>query len=174
MPEFIDRKKLAFDPVENELDLSMIDPSEQDEIDTLGVRLFLKDKSFLYKQNNLTSVWKVRYENEIIGFFTVSMNGVGLQIIPSENQIDEVSTKKYPAILLGQMWVTKSFRGKHVAYWICQYVIGLARRVNPSIACSCIVLQTDNDQRKINVYKKVGFVESQKSNSLIWMYKSTN
>lgn len=173
MLEPIDFKKLDFEQLSDYADLNMINISKPDEVDTLGVRKFLTTKARIYKKNNLSSVWKVLYENQIIGFFTISMNSMHSSIIPKGSQIQGM-TGRYPSILLGQMWVTESFRGRQVAYWICQYVIGLARRITSSIACSCIVLQTDNDERKMKPYKKAGFVKLTISNGLIWMYKSTN
>ena len=168
----VDRSQLKFDIVSDESDLSVIDPLEQDEVDTLGVRKFLTSDVSIYRKNNLTSVWKVDYENQTVAFFTISMNSVGLPIIPMTRQISEMNGR-YPAMLLGQMWVSKSVRGKQIAYWICKYVIGLARKINPKIACSCVVLQTDDDERKMKPYKKAKFVISKKSDGKIWMCIST-
>ena len=61
----------------------------------------------------------------------------------------------YLSMLLGPMWVVESFRGRRVDYWICQYVLRLSRRIIPSIACSCVVLQTDDDEKKSNHTKKM-------------------
>lgn len=163
---------LDFDIMSNESELSVIDVKEEDELDTLGVRDFLTTLALVYKKNYLTSVWKVSYEKEIIAFFTISMNSVGLPIIPTEKQISEMKGR-YPAVLLGQMWVDKKFRRRHVSYWISQYVTGLARRISPSIACSCIILQTDKDERKIRAYRRANFVPSKESDGKIWMYQST-
>lgn len=172
MLEPIDYTKLEFDRVSDDADLTMINPDDKDEVDTLGVRSFLTTKANVYRKNNLTSVWKVSYDGQIIAFFTVSMNSVNVSVIPTTTQISEM-TGRYPSMLLGQMWVIESFRGRQVAYWICQYVIGSAKRITPSIACSCVVLQTDDDERKIRPYKKAGFIKSKSSNDKIWMYKST-
>jgi len=168
----INHDLLDFDIISNESELSIIDVEEEDELDTLGVRDFLTTLAIVYKKNYLTSIWKVSYEKEIIAFFTISMNSVGLPIIPTEKQTFKIKGR-YPAVLLGQMWVNKKFRGRHVSYWISQYVKGLARRINPSIACSCIVLQTDKDERKIRAYKRANFLPSQESDGKIWMYQST-
>ena len=119
-----------------------------------------------------SSVWKVIHEGQIIAFFTVSMNSVGLEIIPQESRVKEMGGR-YPAMLLGQMWVGPSFRGRQVAYWICQYVMGLARKIKPKVACSCVILQTDDDERKIKPYTKARFVRSKTSNGKIWMHRST-
>lgn len=172
MADPINPDLLDFDIISDESELSIIDVEEEDELDTLGVRNFLTTLALVYKKNYLTSIWKVSYEKETIAFFTISMNSVGLPIIPTEKQISEMKGR-YPAILLGQMWVNKKFRGRHVSYWISQYVKGLARRISPSIACSCIVLQTDKDERKIRAYRRANFVPSKESDGKIWMYQST-
>lgn len=172
MVDPINPDSLDFDIVLDESELLIIDAKEEDELDTLGVRNFLTTDASIYKQNYLTSIWKVICDKEIIAFFTISMNSVGLPIIPTEKQMLEMKGR-YPAVLLGQMWVKKQFRGRHVAYWISQYVKGLARRISPSIACSCIVLQTDKDERKIKAYKRANFIQSKESDGKIWMYQST-
>jgi hypothetical protein len=167
----IDQTKLDFDIISDISELSIINADEKDDVDTLEVRKFLKNDAWIYAGNSLTSIWKVIYEKTTIGFFTISMNGMEASIIPEGNQVDEMRGR-YPAILLGQMWVRPDFRNRKVAYWVCQYVVGLARKMNPRIACSCVVLQTD--EPKIKVYESAKFVRSVKSPSgLIWMYRSS-
>ena len=166
----IDEKKLDFDIISGISDLSIVNPDVNDSLDTLNVRKFLRSDANVYRNNNLTSVWKVTYGDQIVAFFTISMNGMEASIIPDANRIEEMKGR-YPAILLGLMWVIPEFRRKKISYWICQYVIGLARKINPRIACSCVVLQTD--EAKIPVYEKARFIRSIKSTSgLIWMYRS--
>lgn len=166
----INENELNFDIISDISELSIINPSEDDSSDTLNVRRFLLNDADTYRSNNLTSVWKVTYQDQIVAFFTVSMNGMEAEIIPSKSRVKELRGR-YPAILLGQMWVRPNFRHKKISYWICQYVIGLARRTNPRIACSCVVLQTD--EPKVAVYERARFVRSITSKSgLIWMYRS--
>lgn len=166
----IDETKLDFDIISDIAELSVIDPNEDDALDTLHVREFLRSDAGTYKENNLTAIWKVMYEKEIIAFFTISMNGVEASIVPDQSRVKEMRGR-YPSILLGQMWVSPKYRRKKIAYWICQFVVGLARRINPRIACSCVVLQTD--EPKVAVYEKAQFVRSiQSQNGLIWMYRS--
>lgn len=166
----IDKKKLNFDIISDISELSIINPVVNDPSDTLNVRRFLLKDAEMYQNNNLTSIWKVSYETQIVAFFTISMNGMEAHIIPDKSRIQEMKGR-YPAILLGQMWVEPNFRRKKISYWICQFVIGLARRVNPRIACSCVVLQTD--ESKIPVYENAQFVRSVTSPSgLTWMYRS--
>ena len=172
LPEPIDNNLLKFDTIESESELLVIDPDVSGDVDTLHVREFLRDIAPIYVKNNLTSVWKVTHEGQIIAFFTASMNSVGWDIIPQESRVEEMSGR-YPAMLLGQMWVGPSFRGRQVAYWICQYVIGLARKIKPKVACSCVILQTDDDERKIKPYTKARFVRTKTSNGKIWMHRST-
>jgi GNAT superfamily N-acetyltransferase len=170
-PSPVDESKLDFDIISDISELSIINTEEKDEKDTLGVRKFLKYHAHVYAGNNLTSIWKVMYNGDIIGFFTISMNGMEASIIPQSKKVNEMRGR-YPAILLGQMWVRPDFRGRKVAYWICQYVVGLARRTSPKIACSCVVLQTD--ESKIQTYENAKFVRSVTSPSgLIWMYRSS-
>ena len=115
MSEPIDNNSLKFDIVESESELLVIDPDVSDDVDTLHVRKFLRNDAPTYVKNNLTSVWKVTHKDQIIAFFTLSMNSVGLEIIPQESRVKEMRGR-YPAMLLGQMWVDPSFRGRQVAY----------------------------------------------------------
>lgn len=166
----IDEKKLNFDIISGISELSIINLDANDPSDTLNVRRFLRNDAEIYRNNNLTSIWKVSYETQPVAFFTISMNGMEAHIIPDKSRIKEMKGR-YPAILLGQMWVKPDFRHKKISYWICQFVIGLARKINPRIACSCVVLQTD--ESKIPVYVNAKFIRSITSSSgLIWMYRS--
>lgn len=172
MSEPIDNNSLKFGIVEIESELLVIDPDVSDDVDTLDVRKFLRYDAPTCVKNNLTSVWKVTYKDQIIAFFTASMNSVGWEIIPQGSRVEGMRGR-YPAMMLGQMWVDPSFRGRQVAYWICQYVMGLARKIKSKVACSCVLLQTDDDERKIKPYVKAQFVRSKTSNEKIWMYRST-
>lgn len=166
----IDENKLDFSIITDVSDLNIINPNEGDSLDTLHVREFLSKEANVYRSNNLTSIWKVAFEGQIVALFTVSMNGMEADIIPDKSRVRQMHGR-YPAVLLGQMWVKPEFRRKRISYWICQFVIGLARKISPMIACSCVVLQTD--ESKTPVYQNAKFIRSITSKSgLVWMYRS--
>jgi hypothetical protein len=68
----VDPDKLSFELFATNDDFSTLDFIEEDGTDPLGIDDFIKNKLNDYLQNNLTSIWKVRYEGHIVAYFTAS------------------------------------------------------------------------------------------------------
>lgn len=171
MPEKIHPDDLDIDIVSNGDDISVLDCTEQNGTDPLGVQDFLKTKAVIYSRNNLTSLWRVKYDTKIVAFFTLSMSSIGLDQVPRTRLVKEMSAR-YPALLIGQMGVDKNYRGRKIGDAICKHCIGLARKVNERVACACITLQTT--ENKASFYQKYYFETTKKlNNGQIAMYLST-
>jgi len=171
LPEKINPDDLDIDIVSDDDDISVLDCTEQDGTDPLGVQDFLGTKAQIYHRNNLASLWRVKYEGKIVAFFTLSMSSIGLDQVPQRNQVKETSAR-YPALLIGQMGVDKNYHGRKIGDAICKHCIGLARKVNERVACACITLQTTED--KALFYQKYFFETTKKlRNGKIAMYLST-
>jgi predicted GNAT family N-acyltransferase len=171
LPEKINPDDLDIDIVSAEDDISVLDCTELDGTDLLGVQDFLKTKALIYSKNNLASLWRVKYKGKIVAFFTLSMSSIGLEEVPRSRQIKEM-TARYPALLIGQMGVDKKYRGRKIGDAICKHCIGLARKFNERVACACITLQTTED--KASYYQQYFFETTRKlKNGQIAMYLST-
>ena len=171
LPAKINPDDLDIDIVSGKDDISILDCTEQDGTDTLGVQDFLKRKAQIYSKNNLTSLWQVKYEGKIVAFFTLSMSSIGLDDVPRSKQVKGM-TGRYPALLIGQMGVDKNYRGRKIGDTICKHCIGLARKFNERVACACIILQTTHD--KVPYYQQYFFETTRKlKNGQFAMYLST-
>ena len=69
----VNSKKLAVSPLSDNDDLLSLDFTEVDGSDPLEVDKFLHEKASVYHKNKLGTVWSVRYEDELVGFFSLSM-----------------------------------------------------------------------------------------------------
>lgn len=162
---------LDIDIVSGGDDISILDCTEQDGTDPLGVQDFLKTKASAYSKNNLTSLWRVKYKGKIVAFFSLSMSSIGLDDVPRSRQVKEMSAR-YPALLIGQMGVDKNYRGRKIGDAICKHCIGLARKFNERVACACITLQTTYD--KVSYYQQYFFETTRRlRNGQVAMYLST-
>lgn len=171
MPEKINPDDLDIDVVSVGDDIAVLDCTEPDGTDPLGVQDFLKTKALIYSKNNLSSLWRVKYKEKIVAFFTLSMSSIGLDEVPHSRQVKEM-TARYPALLIGQMGVDKKYRGRKIGDAICKHCIGLARKFNERVACTCITLQTTED--KASYYQQYFFETTRKlRNGQIAMYLST-
>jgi hypothetical protein len=73
----IDTNRLVFTTFSKESDdFSALDFTEDDGSDPLGVDDFIRNRVMLYLSNNLCSVYTVRYEGQIVAYFTVSMSAI--------------------------------------------------------------------------------------------------
>ena len=151
--------------------LKNLDFTENDHTDPLEIDNFVKTKSDFYHSNKLTSMWSVRYQGNLVGFFAMSMNALATDNMQEGDRIKKATTKRYPAILLGQMGIDKKFRNRDLGYWVCQHCIGLGRKITPKIACKVIMLHTNAD--KAGYYEnKLGFQRTtQKTAGKITLYK---
>lgn len=171
MPDKINPDDLDIDIASSGDDILVLDCTELDGTDPLGVQEFIKTKASTYKKNNLATLWLVKYREKTVAFFTLSMSSVGLDQVPRSRQVKEM-TARYPALLIGQMGVDKRYRGRKIGDAICKHCIGLARKFNERVACSCITLQTTDD--KASYYRQYFFEATRRlKNGQVAMYLST-
>lgn len=140
--------------------------------DLLHVNTFFHNELQTYRKNKLTTAWIVRDENQPVAYFTVSMNAIEVTELEISEKVDNTTTSRYPAVLLGQIGVDKKYRGKDISLAICDFCAGLAVEIGEKIACRYLILQTS--QNLIPVYEKARFVKSlkkQTKNGKVWMYR---
>lgn len=167
----VDQKLIKIRTYSSKDKLKKLDFTEDDNTDPLDIADFIKTKSDIYHSSRLTSMWSVIYRGKLVGFFAISMNALATDNMHEGDRIKKITTKRYPAILLGQMGIDKKFRNRDLGYWVCQHCIGLGRRITPKVACKVIMLHTNED--KSGYYeKKLGFKRTiQKTSGRITMYK---
>lgn len=168
----VDQTKLTFSPLSDNDNLRFLDFTKEDGSDPLGVDNFAKEKAVSYHNNKLSTVWVVRYENELVAFFSLSMFAIEIGKLAEVEKVVGATPRSYPAILLGQMGVDKRHRGLDIGYWICEFCLGLAQEMGRRIACRYVVLQTN--KCLLSFYQdKAGFIPSETitPDGRIWMYR---
>ncbi|MDE1813940.1 MAG: GNAT family N-acetyltransferase [Thaumarchaeota archaeon] len=152
-------------------DLSSLDFTERDGTDPLGVNEFARRKAIEYHKNKLATVRVIRFNKNIVAYFTVSMSAISVENLDSKEKIMHATPIRYPAMLLGQLGVDKKYRGKGIGTDICNFCLGLAQEIGEKIACRYVILQTGIE--KTSLYEKIGFVVSPKPlmGKKIWMYR---
>lgn len=141
-------------------DLPELDFTEKDGSDPLGIHKFYYNDLQRYQKSNLSTVRLVKIEDEIVGYFTVSMNAIELDKLGKDEKVKNTTPKKYPAMLIGRMGVDKKYRQKGIGAEICQFCKGLAIEVSQDVACRYVILHTTDDKNKISFYNKSGFIKS--------------
>lgn len=169
----IDTNRLVFTTFSKEGDdFSKLDFTEDDGSDPLSVDDFIRNRVMLYLSNSLCAAYTVRYEGQIVAYFTASMSAIETKRLVDEDKISGIDILSYPALLLGHMAVDKKYRGQGIGFWICEFCTGLAQEMNNKVGCALVILQTNKD--KLEYYKKkCGFKHSQKQSKegKVWMYK---
>lgn len=168
----INRDKLSFSISTEADDFSKLNCKENDGSDPLGIDDFIHNKAKLYRKNNLSTIYAVRYEGEIIAFFTTSMGAISVEKLSKEDTVTGYTPKSYPAMLLGNMGVDSKFQKQSVGKAICNFCLGLAQDTNQRVACAVVCLQTDKSRLKY-YEEKCGFKYSKKQDleKKVWVYR---
>lgn len=162
----IQEEKLSIDRLNYMDDISQLDCRE-DSKDPLGVQEFLNHAKVL-NDTNITAVYLLRYDNRIIGYFTLSMFVIKAKKV--HEKFDGLFNT-YPALLLGQMCIDKRYRGAGFGRYIIRFSLGLTRDISKRVGCIGLILHTNED--KARYYQKLGFrlAKREKSDRMIWMYR---
>lgn len=168
----IDPDKLFFPLLSETDDFSALDFTDDQGTDPLGVDDFIKKRVQEYLKNNLSTIYSVKYDGRLVGFFTLSMFAIQVKELQDSEKIGEMRLVSYPAVLLGQMRVDKKERGHGIGYYICEFSVGLAQEIGKRVACRYVILQT-NQTQSAYYQKKCSFYQSRRQGQVgkIWMYR---
>jgi len=100
------------------------------------------------------------------------MTSITTKELPSKEQIQEATVRRYPAMLLGQMGIDKKHRGEKIGAMVTHFCTGLALNIAKRVACRYLVLQTDENH--LEYYRKYCFFTptiKSKEKKLIMMYR---
>jgi hypothetical protein len=164
---------LRYKPISDGESFPTLDFTTDGGKDPLGVNKFFHNDLQTYRKNNLSTVWIVRDSDEPVAYFTVSMNAIEVKELGVGEKVEDTTTSRYPAVLLGQMGVDKNHRHDGIALAICDFCLGLASEIGERIACRYLMLQTTEEL--LPLYQgKAHFVKSLKKPSKdgkFWMYR---
>ncbi len=108
-----------------------------------------------YQDENMGVTHLFFYEDELVGFVTISMTYVEKKEIPDPKRLDYYGRKKPPAMLIGQLGVDNDARGRGLGRVLCNWSEGKAIELSSEIGCRYLVLHTEQDL--IAFYEKIGF-----------------
>lgn len=164
----VDRYKIP--DLQNEL--KKLDLIDKDIPESLEVVDFIKNKMAKYVSNNFTTVYSVRYYDELVGFFTMSMSHLLITDATSKKINNQTLPRRYPAVYIGTMAVDKKFRNKKLGFWICKYCMGRARKISTQIACSVIILQASEKQAKYFMKQDFKKTNKRTAGNKVLLYQS--
>lgn len=151
-------------------DFSDLDFRNNDGSDPLKVDEFIHENPKQYTDNHISTIFIVRYHEEIIAFFTLSMSNIGKKKIEVDDKIN-VMFDYYPALLLGQIGVDKKYRGNGIGQYICKYCRGLGQELNKKVACAFLILQTSKKLAEQYYEPKCNFKWMKSNKEKVWMYR---
>ena len=151
-------------------DFSYLDFRDIDNLDPFKVDEFIHNNPKKYIDNHVSTIFTVRYNKEIIAFFTISMSSIGKKEMELDDKIN-IPFHYYPALLLGQIGVDKKFRGYGIGQSICKYCRGLGQQLNQNVACAFLILQTSKILAEQYYESKCNFKWKKSNKEKVWMYR---
>lgn len=167
----INPDKLQFDKLTENDRLSQLDCTEKDGSDPLEIQKFVQGNAARFQKANLSAVYVVRYEDEIVGCFSLSMFAINVERLAITEKVKEAAFKSYPAMLLGQMCTNKKDRGRNIGSYVCKFAVGLAQELSSKVACRYVMLHTNKE--RVSFYERNEFIlaENQPIDGKILMYR---
>lgn len=165
----IDTKKLDFSPYSPLDNFSHLDFTDRDGLDPLDVNKFIHGNPQYSVENNLSAIFSVRYENNLVAYFTLSMSIIQKKEMQPDDVIN-TTFHPYPALLLGQLGVEKNYQGRGIGQNICQFCRGIGQELNEKAACAFLILRTTARLAKLFYEPKCKFKWKPKDEGKAWMY----
>jgi len=156
----VDPTKLQFLKLSSISRLEGFDCTEADGTDPLGLQEFIQREALVYQSERIGVTYLVLHGKDVVAFITVSMNCLSVDELEKPEKIAEVSSRRYPALLLGRLGVDKRFRDQNVGTYLCLWVIGLARRISQFVGCRYVALHTLPEKTGFYTRGPLDFVES--------------
>ena len=94
-----------------------------------------------------------------MGYYTLSNNGIPLDVLPPERRKKLPSSYTYiPVTLLGRLAVDKRFQGRGSGIWLLMDALKRSYEVSQHIASYAVVVDP-LDLAAVHFYAKYGFIE---------------
>lgn len=136
-----------------------------------GLNEFLVDDAVSYDRRNITKTWLAIYDNEIIGFFSLSSDSLQLGDIEkeemqySDNEEERCAISYLPAVKLTKLAVSEHYERCGVGSYLVRMVKGMLYEL--PIAVRFITLDAVNEPNVIRFYEKCGFSKTSTQNKAI-------
>jgi hypothetical protein len=164
----IDANKLEFSPYSPLDNFSQLDFTDRDGSDPLGVNEFIHNNPQYNVENNLSAIFSVKYESNLVAYFTLSMSIIQKREMQTDDIIN--TPYPYPALLLGQLGVDRKYQGRGLGQFICKFCRGIGQELNEKAACAFLILRTTVKLAKLYYEPKCKFKWKHKEEGKVWMY----
>lgn len=152
-PEKFNSSHLTVEKLSKKHDLSSFHCNKDD---ISKVDDFIHNEALKYQKENMGISHLFFYNDEIIGFVTLSMTHIEGKDTPDPPSLAYFGRKKPPSILIGQLGVENKYRKRGLGKVLCQWCEGLAIKLNEKVGCRYLVLHTEKEL--IEFYEKCGFI----------------
>ena len=128
---------------------------------------FLLDDSFANIDNSLSKIYLCLYENNVLGFFSLSADSIKI------NEKLKINYSTNPAIKIGRLAVHKDFQRKHIGSILIDWIVGFCLELRKDIGVRFISIDAYNQEKIIRFYNKNFFeiLKSEKNKKNIPMYR---
>ena len=116
---------------------------------------FLKNSAIYEQEEMLSRTYLDCFNNNVIGFFTLSANSIEVLAIDTIDSVEEFLESDYPAIDITKLAITKKFQEKGIGTYTLKRAIGKILSLSKNIGCRYVTL--DSVKNKVDFYKKHGF-----------------
>jgi len=132
-------------------DLSTFDCSEDD---IMGLNEFIHSEAKQFQKEGLGVTHLFFYNDEIVGFATLSMSQIEIKLAPSILPF-KTTIKYYPTMQIGRLATDNRYRGRRVGKSICFWCLSLAKKLSKKIGCRLVIVLSEGEPVKF--YKKCSF-----------------
>lgn len=150
---------------------SNLDFTLKDGSDPLNIDKFIHGNIQDYLKNHVTQLYSLRFEGKLAGFFTLSTSQIESKYLNSEDDITDVEFNIYPSLLLGQLGITKQFRGNDLGLDIIAFCLGLGQVLSKKVGCAFLILRTTRKLAERYYEPDLDFRWKKDNKEKVWMYK---
>jgi ribosomal protein S18 acetylase RimI-like enzyme len=153
-------------PIGREINLDGFDCNE-------AINWFLKNKACELHEKRVNTATCWLHGDDVVGYVTTSMTILQVQ---SSGQREKAKLQgavqfreggkqydKFPAMLIGVLGVCQRYRRKGVGEAMVRYVLGQALRLNDTVGCRFVTVDSEPSAEATGLYEKCGFERLEKA-----------
>ena len=114
-----------------------------------------------YDRQNLGRTTLAYYEGDLVGFFTVCVDGLALDYVVAKRsaksyiKLGDATVDRIPSIKIGRLAVDRKYQNKGIGRFIMKRILGYALDISDQFAVRLIIVESK--KHSIDFYLKCGF-----------------
>jgi len=114
-----------------------------------------------YDRQNLGRTTLVYYEGDLVGFFTVCVDGLALDYVVAKKsaksyvKLGDATVDRIPSIKIGRLAVDRKYHNKGIGRFMIKRILGYALDISDQFAVRLIIVESK--KQSIDFYLKCGF-----------------